>query len=106
NLQEVPERRIAHRTSPTNIGMGLLAALAAHDLGFIDTAELSSRTSSTLTTIEGLERSSGHLLNWYDTETLAALLPRYISTVDSANLAGALMILAEGLRTLGLSDLA
>jgi cyclic beta-1,2-glucan synthetase len=106
NVQEVPESRIAHRTSPTNVGMGLLATLAAHDLGFIQTAELAARTGKALDTIEGLERHEGHLLNWYDTRTLAPLLPRYVSTVDSGNLAGALMALAEGLRAEGLTSLA
>jgi cyclic beta-1,2-glucan synthetase len=98
NLQETPEARIAHRTSPTNIAMGLLSTLAAHDLGFVDTAELVARTARTFDTLEGLERHHGHLLNWYDTETLAPLLPRYVSTVDSGNLAGALIALAVGLR--------
>jgi cyclic beta-1,2-glucan synthetase len=97
NFQEVPDPRVAHRTSPTNIGMGLLATLSAHDLGFIDTAELVERTEKALATVEGLERYDGHLLNWYDTLTLTPLLPRYVSTVDSGNLAGALMALAEGL---------
>jgi cyclic beta-1,2-glucan synthetase len=100
NLQEVPEGRIAHRTSPTNIGMGLLATLAAHDLGFVGTAELIVRTEAALATIEGLERHEGHLLNWYDTRTLEPLPPRYVSTVDSGNLAGSLMTLAAGLREL------
>ncbi|PYQ54762.1 MAG: hypothetical protein DMF78_04520 [Acidobacteria bacterium] len=98
NFQEVPDPRVAHRTSPTNIGMGLLATLAAHDLGFIATRELVERTGRALDAIDGLERHGGHLLNWYDTLTLAPLLPRYVSTVDSGNLAGALMALAEGLR--------
>ena len=102
NFQETPEPRVAHRTSPTNIGMGLLATLAAHDLGFIDTDALARKIDATLTTMEGLERHEGHLLNWYDTQSLAALLPRYVSTVDSGNLAGALMALAEGLREAGL----
>ncbi|HVS16357.1 MAG TPA: glucoamylase family protein, partial [Thermoanaerobaculia bacterium] len=106
NFQEVPEPRIAHRTSPTNIAMGLLSTLAAHDLGFIDTDELVARTDATLTTIEGLERHQGHLLNWYDTRTLAPLAPRYVSTVDSGNLAGALLCLAEGLRSLATDDAA
>ena len=97
---------MAHRTSPTNIGMGLLATLAAHDLGFIDTGALAWTVDATLTTMEGLERHEGHLLNWYDTQTLAPLLPRYVSTVDSGNLAGALMALAEGLREAGLTELA
>jgi cyclic beta-1,2-glucan synthetase len=98
NFQEIPEPRIAHRTSPTNIGMGLLATLAAHDLGFIRTDELALKVDATLTTMEGLERFEGHLLNWYDTQSLAPLPPRYVSTVDSGNLAAALMTLAEGLR--------
>ena len=99
NFQEAPER-IAHRTSPTNIGMGLLSTLAAHDLGIIPTDELVERIDSTLTTMESLERMEGHLFNWYDTKRLAPLLPRYVSTVDSGNLAGALIALSEGLRGL------
>ncbi len=106
NLQEVPEPRVARRTSPTNVGMGLLATLAAHDLGFIGTDEMASRIDATLTTMEGLERFEGHLLNWYDTVSLAPLPPAYVSTVDSGNLAGALMALAEGLRQSKLDDLA
>ncbi len=100
NFQETPEPRVAHRTSPTNIGMGLLATLAAHDLGFIETDNLVSRFDAAITTMEGLERYEGHLLNWYDTVTLAPLSPRYVSTVDSGNLAAALMVVAEGLREL------
>jgi cyclic beta-1,2-glucan synthetase len=106
NFQETPEPRIAHRTSPTNIGMGLLATLAAHDLGFIEHDELASRVGAALTTMEGLERHEGHLLNWYDTRTLAPLPPSYVSTVDSGNLAASLMTLAEGLRQAGLPELA
>ena len=105
NVQEASDARVAHRTSPTNIGMGLLATLSAHDLGIIPTGELAERIDSTLTTMEGLERLEGHLFNWYDTLTLAPLPPRYVSTVDSGNLAGALMAVAEGLRQLGLADL-
>ncbi len=100
NVQETPAPIVAHRTSPTNIGMGLLATLAAHDLGFIRTAELVERLDATLSTLDALERFNGHLFNWYDTTTLAPLPPRYISTVDSGNLAGALLALAEGLRRL------
>ncbi len=106
NFQEVPEPRVAHRTSPTNIGMGLLATLAACDLGFVTKSALAKRIDATLTTMEGLERYEGHLLNWYDTQSLAALPPRYVSTVDSGNLVGALMTLAEGLRQAGLAELA
>jgi cyclic beta-1,2-glucan synthetase len=106
NYQEVPVPRTAHRTSPTNIGMGLLSTLAAHDLGFIGVPELSERIESVMTTMEGMERHEGHLYNWYDTHSLAPLLPRYVSTVDSGNLAGALIAAAGGLRELGLHELA
>ena len=106
NFQEVPVPRVAHRTSPTNIGMGLLSVLAAHDLGILEEAELLERVDATLTTVEGLERLEGHLYNWYDTVSLAPLDPRYVSTVDSGNLAGALIALAEGLRELGPSAVA
>ena len=100
NLQETPAPVVAHRTSPTNIGMGLLSVLAAHDFGFIRTPELVERLEATLSTMEELEHFEGHLYNWYDTRTLAPLSPRYVSTVDSGNLAGALMALAQGLRQL------
>src|SRR6185503_15127555 len=66
NVQLVPELTVAHRTSPTNIGMALLATVAAHDFGFIDTDRLADRIEATLTTVESLERFEGHLLNWYD----------------------------------------
>ena len=97
NVQIVPELTVAHRTSPTNIGMALLATLAAHDFGFIDTDDLIDRIEATLTTVESLERFEGHLLNWYDTRTLAPLPPAYVSTVDSGNLAGALVTLSVAL---------
>jgi cyclic beta-1,2-glucan synthetase len=100
NVQIVPNVRIAHRTSPTNIGMALLAALSANDLGFIDTESLIGRLEATLTTVEGLERFEGHLLNWYDTRTLAPLSPAYVSTVDSGNLAGALLTISVALERL------
>ena len=100
NVQFDPEARLAHRTSPTNIAMGLLATLSAHDLGFIDTGSLLDRLEGTLTTLDRLEHHQGHLLNWYDTRTLEPLLPKYVSTVDSGNLAGALLALAVGLREL------
>ncbi|HEX5635204.1 MAG TPA: hypothetical protein VFX50_18295, partial [Gemmatimonadales bacterium] len=94
----MPELRVAHRTSPTNIGMGLLSTLAAHDLGYLRTDRLADRIDGALTTVESLERHEGHLLNWYDTVHLAPLAPRYVSTVDSGNLAGSLLALAAGLR--------
>ena len=88
----------APRTSPTNIAMGLLSALAAHDLGYLSTTGLVSWLDRSLTTLEGLERHEGHFLNWYDTTSRAALRPRYVSTVDSGNLAASLIALSEGLR--------
>jgi cyclic beta-1,2-glucan synthetase len=92
--------QLAHRTSPTNIALGLLSTLAAHDLGYLDTRALGDRLDHSLATIESLERHEGHLLNWYDSRSLAPLLPRYVSTVDSGNLAGCLIALSEGLRGL------
>jgi cyclic beta-1,2-glucan synthetase len=98
NFQESEQlTRVARRTSPTNIGMGMLSTMAAHDLGYLTTAEMLRRLDATLTTLEGLERHRGHFLNWYDTSTRAPLHPRYVSTVDSGNLAGALITLAQGL---------
>ncbi len=98
NVQFTPGPTIAHRTSPTNIGLGLLATVAARDLGFIDTPAMEAALDATLTTVEGLERCHGHLLNWYDTRTLEPLRPAYVSTVDSGNLAAALLTLSAGLR--------
>jgi len=106
NHQDTTPAYTAHRTSPTNIGMALLATFAARDLGFIDDARLAERVEATLTTMEGLERHEGHLFNWYDTLTLAPLAPRYVSAVDSGNLAGALVAVAAGLRELGFTALA
>jgi cyclic beta-1,2-glucan synthetase len=103
NVQEDRTPVVAHRTSPTNIGMGLLSTLAAHDLGLLPADAMIERLDRTLTTVEALERHEGHLLNWYDTQNLSPLFPRYVSTVDSGNLAGALLALAEGCRRLGLS---
>jgi cyclic beta-1,2-glucan synthetase len=100
NMQEMPAPVIAHRTSPTNIAMGMLSTLAAHDLGYLRTPALLAKLEALFDTMEGLERHEGHLLNWYDTTTLAPLPPRYVSTVDSGNLAGAFVALAQGLRRL------
>ncbi|HEX2458229.1 MAG TPA: glucoamylase family protein [Vicinamibacterales bacterium] len=98
NYQEEGDApRLARRTSPTNIAMGLLSTLAAHDLGYLSTKSLVDRLDRTLTTLESLERYEGHFLNWYDTAMLTPLHPRYVSTVDSGNLAGALVALVQGL---------
>lgn len=103
NLQEGRDPLIAHRTSPTNIGMALLSTLTAHDLGLLSIEDTVERLDRTLTTVEGLERHEGHLLNWYDTRTLEPLPPRYVSTVDSGNLASSLLALAGGCRQLAAS---
>ena len=97
NYQEQPVERIAHRTSPTNIGLSLLSGLTAYDFGYITALELIERTSNTVNTMQQMERYRGHLYNWYDTTTLVPLYPRYISTVDSGNLAGHLITLKQGL---------
>ncbi|MDQ3168543.1 MAG: DUF3131 domain-containing protein, partial [Acidobacteriota bacterium] len=98
NVQGVDALTIAHRTSPTNIGLGVLSTVAAHDLGFIGQDERDTRLALTLSSLERLERFEGHLLNWYDTRTLEPLAPKYVSTVDSGNLAAALMTLSVALR--------
>ncbi|HEY1602919.1 MAG TPA: glucoamylase family protein, partial [Pirellulales bacterium] len=105
NFQEYPAAVIAHRTSPTNIGLALLSNLTAHDFGFIPAQELAERTGNTLATMQRLERYQGHFFNWYDTRTLEPLPPRYVSTVDSGNLVGHLLTLREGLLQLGDEDI-
>ncbi|NVM75984.1 cellobiose phosphorylase [Duganella sp. SG902] len=97
NMQEHPVQVVAHRTSPTNIGMALLANLTASDFGYITVAQLMERTANTLDSMDKLERYHGHFYNWYDTQTLKPLQPVYISTVDSGNLAGHLLTLQPGL---------
>ncbi|MGQ0850110.1 MAG: GH36-type glycosyl hydrolase domain-containing protein [Actinomycetota bacterium] len=87
---------VAHRTSPTNIGLYLLAVLSAREFGWIGREDTITRLEATFATIDRLERFQGHLLNWYDTQTLEPLTPRYVSTVDSGNLAGHLLAVAEG----------
>jgi cyclic beta-1,2-glucan synthetase len=100
NVQEDPAVRVAHRTSPTNMGLALLANLAAHDFGYLSTGQLVLRTANALRTMESLERYRGHFYNWYDTRTGQPLAPRYVSTVDSGNLAGHLLTLRPGLTAL------
>ncbi|MGH7551577.1 MAG: glycosyltransferase family 2 protein, partial [Longimicrobiales bacterium] len=98
NFQEHPSGEIAHRTSPTNVGMLLLSSVAAWDLGFLGLPELAARVRNTLDTLGQLERHRGHFFNWYETRTLAPLEPRYVSTVDSGNLAVSLLTLKEACR--------
>jgi len=100
NMQEHPAPVVAHRTSPTNIGLALLANFTAWDFGYLATGELLQRSGATLGAMGRLERHRGHFYNWYDTQTTAPLLPMVVSTVDSGNLAGHLLTLAAGLEQL------
>jgi cyclic beta-1,2-glucan synthetase len=85
NVQETPMREIFMRTSPTNIGLSMVASVAANDFGYITIDNMVARNLSTLETLSRLERFEGHLFNWYDLKTLQPLHPRYVSTVDSGN---------------------
>ncbi len=96
NLQQYPVPVIAHRTSPTNIGLSLLSNLAAVDFGYATVSQLIQRTLDTFKTLDKLERYKGHFFNWYDTQNLKTLNPRYISSVDSGNFAGHLLTLRQG----------
>ncbi|MEQ1517414.1 MAG: glucoamylase family protein, partial [Usitatibacteraceae bacterium] len=100
NFQEHPVGVIAHRTSPTNIGLALLANLSAYDFGYITCGLLVERTANTVATMAGLARHQKHFYNWYDTQTLQPLSPLYVSSVDSGNLAGHLLTLRPGLLAL------
>jgi cellobiose phosphorylase len=100
NMQEHPSQVVAHRTSPTNIGMALLANLTAWDFGYLTLGQLLERTRGTFATMDKLERYRGHFYNWYESQSLAPLLPMYVSSVDSGNLAGHLLTLASGLELL------
>ncbi len=99
NYQEYPISVIAHRTSPTNMGLSLLANLSAYDFGYILTGEFLERTSNAFKTMNLLEKYHGHFFNWYDTQLLKPLRPLYVSSVDSGNLAGHLLTLRQGLLT-------
>jgi cyclic beta-1,2-glucan synthetase len=96
HFQESPLDKVAHYTTPTNIGLFLLSTLSAFDLGYIGLLELEVRLRSTFETIDKMEHYRGHLLNWYDSQVLTALPPRYVSTVDSGNLAACLITLKQG----------
>lgn len=100
NIQEAPRPAVAHRTSPTNIGLALLAHLAAHDFGYLSTGRLLIRLDRIFDSMSRLKRYRNHFYNWYDTQSLKPLPPRYISTVDSGNLAGHLLTLRSGLLAL------
>jgi cyclic beta-1,2-glucan synthetase len=97
NYQEFIRHEVAQRTSPTNIGLSLLAPLIAHDFGYVVLDEVVDRTLATMQTLDKLERYQGHLLNWYDIQNLQPLLPRYVSMVDSGNLLGNLWAMEQGM---------
>ncbi|SHE60270.1 GH36-type glycosyl hydrolase domain-containing protein [Alkalibacter saccharofermentans] len=98
NYQEEPYSGVAYKTSPTNIGLGLMASLTGRDLGYMGIIEMEEKISRTIATIEKLEKWNGHLYNWYDTSTLKPLYPIYVSTVDSGNLICYLTTLVQGLK--------
>ena len=106
NYQEEPSVALARRTSPTNMGMSLNAALAAHDFGWLDVQTLIAWLDNSMERMGELEHYRGHWLNWYETENLRPLNPRYVSTVDSGNLAAALITLARGLDDVAAQSLA
>ena len=97
NIQEDRPELVAHRTSPTNIGLQLLSTLAASDFGYLSASGVVDRLDPIFGTLLKLPRYRGHFYNWYDTRTLAPLTPSYVSTVDSGNLAGYLLTLRQGL---------
>jgi cyclic beta-1,2-glucan synthetase len=98
NFQETPQPVVAQRTSPTNIGLYLLAVVSARDFGWVGTLDAVDRIETTLRTVKGLEHHHGHLYNWYDTRDGRPLEPKYLSSVDSGNLAGSLLTLANACR--------
>ena len=98
NFQDDPSPVVEHRTSPTNIGMYLLATVTARDFGWIGTFDMIERLEETMSTIGKLELFRGHLYNWYDTRDLHRLEPAYVSSVDSGNLAGHLLTLSSACR--------
>jgi len=98
NFQEEPKPIVAHRTSPTNMGLYLLSTVAARDLGWLGTLEAVERLETTLATMSRLELFHGHFYNWYDTRELHPLEPKYVSSVDSGNLAGSLLALGNACR--------
>jgi len=105
NFQEKPHPVLAHRTSPTNLGLYLLSIGVASDMGWLGRIETVDRLEATLATMNGLERFRGHFYNWYDTHDLRPLEPKYISSVDSGNLAAYLIVIGNLCRELGAAPL-
>ena len=105
NFQEDPEPVVAHRTSPTNLGLYLLSVVAARDFGWLGTLGALERLEATFATMAKLERFRGHFYNWYDTSDLRSLEPKYISSVDSGNLAGHLIVLGNACHEIAASPI-
>lgn len=101
NFQQYPYKRPALNTSPTNVGMGIMAAIAAYELGIISRERTVEHTGRVVDTIERMEKWHGHLYNWYRADTLEVLHPRYVSTVDSGNLAASLLTAAQAMEEAG-----
>ena len=97
NYQEYPRSVVANGTSPTNMGLALLASLSAYDFGYLSAGRMIERLERAMKTMDDLDKFRTHFYNWYDTKLLEPLMPRYISTVDSGNLAGHLLVLHQGL---------
>jgi cyclic beta-1,2-glucan synthetase len=106
NYQEAPKLSVAERTSPTNIGLFLLASVAAYDLGYIGASGLLTRIDGTTATLLRMRQFRGHLFNWYSTRDLSVLAPDYVSTVDSGNLLAALLVCRTALENIGTTPLA
>ena len=98
NFQEEPRPTVAHRTSPTNVGLYMLSTVGAFDFGWISVLEAAERLEQTLHSLGQLPRFKGHFYNWYDTRSMAVLDPPYVSAVDSGNLAGHLIAVASACR--------
>ncbi len=98
NVQEYPKEKVAHRLSPTNEGLFIISAIVAHDFGYASLGRLADLLENNLASLEKLDRHAGHFYNWYNTETLAPLPPRYLSTADSGNLAACLITARQGLQ--------
>ena len=97
NYQEEPNNGIAYRTSPTNIGLSLLSAVSAYDIGYINVIELINHVSHIINSTRKLEKYKGLLFNWYDTRSMVPLYPRYVSSVDCGNFIGYIMVLKKSL---------
>ena len=104
NFQEDPKPVVAHRTSPTNIGLQILSNLSAYDLGYIGFGDFIEKSERIFESIHKLEKLNGHFYNWYNTQNLEPLSPRYISTVDSGNLAGHLITFKQACLQLAKSE--